>query len=103
VTDARHHAAALESLTRSALVNTSQRFDAIDELIAAIGSAGDQKGILDLQARVQAETGMLQNENTKLSTLYQNVAAEEQLRTQRVREQGIADVGSLRRLPALGL
>jgi type IV secretion system protein VirB5 len=103
VTDARNHAAALESLTRAALENTSQRFETIEQLIAAIGDAGDQKAILDLSARVQAETGMLQNENTKLSTLYQNMAAEEQLRSQRVREQGIAGVGSFRDLPPLKL
>ena len=34
-------------------------------------SAGDQKGILDLQARISAELGMLQNEQTKLQVLAQ--------------------------------
>ena len=35
-------------------------------LIAAISAPRDQKGILDLQARITAELGMLQNEQTKL-------------------------------------
>ena len=40
-------------------------------LINAIPSATDQKGILDLQARIQAEQGMLQTDQTKLHVLYQ--------------------------------
>ena len=66
-------------------------------------SASDQKAILDLQARIAAEQGMLQNEQTKLNVLYQTAQAEEWAREQRAREQAIADVGSLRRLPAMGL
>ena len=46
---------------------------------------------------------MLENEQTKLGVLYQAAQAEEWARRQRLREQAIADIGSLRRLPALGL
>lgn len=100
---ARRSAALLQSLTREALSATSRRFDSIQQLIDAIPQASDQKAILDLQARIQAEQGMLQNEATKLGVLYQTAQAEEWARKQRVREQAIASIGSLRDLPPLGL
>ena len=101
---ARRSAVALqESLTRQELANVSQRFAAIQTLINAIPTATDEKGILDLQARIQVELGMLQNENSKLHVLYQ--AAESQAQTERERadEQAIVDIGHLRALPSMGL
>ena len=99
----RRSAALLQALTREALSTTSRRFDSIQQLIDAIPGASDQKAILDLQARIQAEQGMLQNEATKLGILYQLSQAEELARRQRVREQAIASIGSLRDLPPMGL
>lgn len=100
---ARRTAAMLQVMTREALARTSNRFAAIQQLIDAISGAGDQKAILDLQARIQAEQGMLQNESTKIQVLYQASQAEELSRRQRTREQAIASIGSLRRLPPMGL
>jgi type IV secretion system protein VirB5 len=100
---ARRSAAMLQALTREALSATSRRFASVQQLIDAIPRASDQKAILDLQARIQAEQGMLQNEATKLGVLYQAAQAEEWARKQRVREQAIASIGSLRDLPPLGL
>jgi type IV secretion system protein VirB5 len=99
----RRTAAMLQVMTRQALARTSSRFDAIQQLIDAISGASDQKAILDLQARIQAEQGMLQNESTKIQVLYQASQAEEWSRRQRAREQAIAGIGSLRRLPPMGL
>jgi type IV secretion system protein VirB5 len=99
----RRSAALLQALTREALSTTSRRFDSIQQLIDAIPGASDQKAILDLQARIQGEQGMLQNEATKLGVLYQVAQAEELARRQRTREQAIASIGSLRDLPPMGL
>jgi type IV secretion system protein VirB5 len=103
VESARRTAAMLQMMTRQALARTSGRFAAIQQLIDAISGASDQKAILDLQARIQAEQGMLQNESTKLQVLYQLSQGEELSRRQRTREQAIASIGSLRRLPPIGL
>ena len=103
VNTGRQNAAALEGLTREALSNTSQRFASLQSLIQAIGQAPDQKAILDLQARIGAESIMLQNEASKLQSLYRVTDSEERARTARVRESAIADVGSLRTQPAMGL
>lgn len=100
---ARQSPALLQALARAALSNSSDRFAALQQLISAIGSATDQKGALDLTTRIAAEQAMLQNENTKLQGLYQVAQSQEWARRQEVREQAIADQGSLRQLSALGL
>ena len=100
---ARTNAALLAVAAQEAYATTSRRFDSIQQLISAIPNANDQKGILDLQARIEAEQGMLQNESTKLAVLYQAAQAEEWARQQSAREQVVAGVGNLRTLPALRL
>jgi type IV secretion system protein VirB5 len=100
---ARRSAALLQVLSREALATTSSRFAAIQQLINAIPAATDQKAILDLQARIGAEQAMLQNEATKLDVLQQVARAEDLARRQRIREQAIADVGSLHDLEPLRL
>jgi type IV secretion system protein VirB5 len=92
-----------QALTREALQNTSRRFSDLQELVSAIGSADDPKAVMDLQARIAAEQAMLANEQGKLQVLYQLSQAEEAAARQRRREQAIADIGSLRDLPAMGL
>jgi len=100
---ARENAALLEVATQEAYATTSSRFASIQVLVDAIPTATDQKGILDLQARIEAEQGMLRNDATKLNLLYQAAQAQEWARRQSVREQAVAGVGNLRSLPALQL
>ncbi len=89
----RQSAALLQALSHEALANSSSRFAAIQQLIDAIARAGDQKAILDLQARIAAEVGMLQNEQTKLQVLYQSAEAEQWANAQRLGELTIAAHG----------
>jgi type IV secretion system protein VirB5 len=98
---ARQSAAMLQMTANQALTVTSARFASLQQLISAIATTTDQKGILELQVRIAAEQAMLQNESTKLNTLYQSSQATELTRKQRMREQAMSDVGSLRLLPAL--
>jgi type IV secretion system protein VirB5 len=100
---ARGNAALLQVTTQQAYSTTSSRFASVQQLINAIPAATDQKGILELQARIQAELGMLQNDSTKLNVLYQAAQAQEWARRQSASEQVIAGVGNLRSLPALQL
>jgi type IV secretion system protein VirB5 len=103
MTAARGNAALLQVAAQQAYATTSNRFASVQQLIGAIPTATDQKGILDLQARISAEQGMLQNDQTKLQVLFQLVQAQELARKQRTHEQAIADVGSVRNLPPIGL
>jgi type IV secretion system protein VirB5 len=81
----RTSVALLQAGTRDALANSSARFAAIQQLVDAIPTTQDPKAIAELQARIGAEQAMLQ-------------AAE-----LRAREQSVADLGSFRALPPLGL
>lgn len=100
---ARRSKALLQVMTREALDRTGDRFGSIQQLIDAIATAGDQKAVLDLQARIQAESNMLMNENIKLQVLYQLTQAEEALQGQRAHEYAVEALGSLRELPPMGL
>jgi type IV secretion system protein VirB5 len=82
-----------QNLTRQALANSSNRFAALQQLIDAIAGAQDQKAVLDLQARVNAESSMLQNEHSKLLTLFQLVQAEEHANRQQVSERAVVGHG----------
>jgi type IV secretion system protein VirB5 len=100
---ARRSPALLQAVTHQALATTSNRFASLQQLINAIPSASDPKAVFDLQARVAAEQGMLTNEGSKLQVLYQATQAEAWAQHQRRDEQAIADIGSLRALPPMGL
>ena len=89
----RQWSAMQQSLAQEALANASNRFASIQSLIAAISTAGDQKAILDLQARISAELGMLQNEQTKNQVLYQATQAQESAMRQQAREYVIEGHG----------
>ena len=82
-----------QTLTQSALANASSRFASIQTLIGAIATAADQKAVLDLQARIAAELGMLQNEQTKLQVLNQASQAQAAVLQQQERERAIAGHG----------
>jgi type IV secretion system protein VirB5 len=89
----RQLVALAQSLSHEALGNSSGRFATLQQLINAIGGATDQKSILELEARVSAESSMLQNERTKLAMLFQAVAAQQWADAQRLRELAIAGNG----------
>jgi type IV secretion system protein VirB5 len=89
----RQSVALLQAVSHEALSTTSNRFTSLQQLINAIPRAGDQKAALDLQARIGAETVMLQNEQTKLQVLYQSAQAQQWANQQQVREQVVAGHG----------
>jgi type IV secretion system protein VirB5 len=99
----RNSAALMQATSQQALQSSSQRFASLQQLINAIPTATDQKGALDLQARIAAEQAMLQNEQTKVQTLNQALQADERARQQRAQELSILNLGSLRNLPPIGL
>ena len=99
----RNSAALMQATSQQALQASSQRFLTLQQLINAIPTATDQKGALDLQARIAAEQVMLQNEQTKIQTLNQALQADERARQQRAQELSISNLGSLRTLPPIGL
>ena len=101
--NARQTAALLQAVTRVGLSTTSNRFASLQQLITAMSGATDPKAALDLQARIGAEQAMLANDASKLQVLYQVAQAQRWAQQQQRQEQAIADIGSLRTLPPMGL
>ena len=99
----RNSVALRQGISQQALANASSRFGDVQQLTAAISTAQDPKAIFDLEARISTEQGMLQAERTKLQVLYQTLLAQRAATRQRMRERAIADIGSLRNLPPMGL
>ncbi|MBV9345417.1 MAG: type IV secretion system family protein, partial [Gammaproteobacteria bacterium] len=89
----RDNAALAQGSMRVALRTTSSRFADLQQLIDSLGGAKDQKATLDLQARIGAENSMLQNEGTKLETLYRALQAQQTALSQRERELTVAGHG----------
>jgi type IV secretion system protein VirB5 len=89
----RDTAALLKALSGEALANASSRFADLQQLIDAIGTASDQKGILDLNARIGAEEAMLENERTKLAMLVAAAEAQRWADEEQARERAIAGQG----------
>jgi type IV secretion system protein VirB5 len=89
----RGTAALLQAVARQALANASSRFTDLQQLINTIGTASDQKGVLDLNARIGAEQAMLQNEQTKLTMLVAAAEAQRWADEEQDRERAIAGQG----------
>lgn len=66
-----------KSLSTEAYNKSSERVKLLQQLTDKIGASGDQKAILDLQARIQSEQTQLTNEATKLQSLSQQLVNEE--------------------------
>ena len=64
----------------------SQRFTTMQALIDKINVAHDPKDIADLQARIQAEQVMMQNEANKLQALAQLAQAQRDIQQQQARQ-----------------
>lgn len=90
----RQSTAVQQVLAQQALIVTSERFASLQQLIDAIPSATDEKGILDLQARIAAEQDMLQNEQAKLGLLSEAARADLVANEARRRELAVAGHGN---------
>ena len=93
IEERRRLTALQQNLTRQALQTTSSRFDLLQQLIAAIPRAADQKAVLDLQARASAENAMLLNEQSKLRNLTEVVQAQERANMQQLQERAVLGQG----------
>lgn len=70
----------------------SQRFADIQQLLDKVNSAPDQKDILDLQGRIQAEQVMMQNEHVKLTMMMHLAQAQRDIQQQQAREIAIKSI-----------
>lgn len=81
-----NQAAINRAVAEDGYAQASARFSGIQTLLDKINDAPDAKDIADLQARIQAEQVMQQNEQTKLMMFGQLAQAQRDLQAQKSRE-----------------
>jgi type IV secretion system protein VirB5 len=85
-TNAQNQNALNRAIGEEGYRQASQRFSSIQQLLDKVNAAPDQKDILDLQARIQAEQVMMQNEQTKLNMMTYLAQAQRDIQQQQARE-----------------
>jgi type IV secretion system protein VirB5 len=91
-----HKTAQDKAFANDAYEASQRRLDNIQGLMGQINNASDQKAILDLQARIQTENAMIQNEQTKLQMFKMMSEAEDRLIAQQKHEQDLQDISMKR-------
>lgn len=86
-TSSQKQAAMNRAIGEEGYRQASKRFDTIQQLLEKIKSAPDAKDIQDLQARIQAEQVMQQNEQTKLQLVAQLQQAQRDIQNQQAGER----------------
>ena len=82
--------------TQISLQQTQQRYQQLMRLIKRINQAPQQKDIQDLQARINAEGVMLENEQAKLQLLNAQAQASDALTQQKITQMAIESAGELK-------
>lgn len=83
-----------EALAEEGYRQASQRFDDIQQMLDKINETTDQKSILELQARIQVENAMLQNEANRLAMIGQLAEHQKDLANQAALERQIKSLKS---------
>jgi type IV secretion system protein VirB5 len=89
-TAAQDQAAINRGMSEASYAAASDRMANIQTLLDKVNDAPDEKDILDLQARIQAEQAMVQNESNKIASVMQLQQAQRDIQAQRAREISIA-------------
>jgi type IV secretion system protein VirB5 len=79
--------------SEKSLEQARDRFSELSKLVAKVNNCPDQKDILDLQARIQAEQVLLQNEMVKLAMLQARAEAREAAHKQKIRQMTVETTG----------
>lgn len=86
----QNQAAMNRALGEAAYQAAGERFASIQQLLDKVNDAPEQKDVLDLQARISAETTMVQNEAVKLAAMEQATQAQRDIAYQQAREISMA-------------
>jgi type IV secretion system protein VirB5 len=81
--------------SQKSLEQAQDRFSELSKLVAKVNDCPDQKDILDLQARIQAEQALLQNEKIKLAMLKEQSEAAEAVHEAKVKQALIESTGNM--------
>jgi type IV secretion system protein VirB5 len=92
-------AATNNALSAQAYTDATQRLDVLEGLIGQISTTSDPKAIAELQARIQAENGIIQNEHAKLQAMQMLMASTQQLQAMKGRQTSVRMGGNINNVP----
>ena len=92
-------AATNKAVSMAAYSAAAQRMANMETLLTEISQTEDPKAIAELQSRINAEQGFIQNEQAKLQALSMLVSAEQQISQQQARETSIRMAGRVADVP----
>jgi type IV secretion system protein VirB5 len=81
--------------SQKSLEQATERFSELSKLVAKVNNCPDQKDILDLQARIQAEQTLLENEKIKLAMIQAQAEARDAAHKAKIRQAAINATGEL--------
>ena len=84
--NSQNQAATNLALASASFQQSSARIAGLQQMLDTVNQAPDEKDILDLQGRIQAEQVMLQNESIRLASLAQLQQAQKDIAQQQARE-----------------
>ena len=86
----RNQAGVNAAAAQASFAQASSRISDLTALLGKVNNSPDSKDIADLQAAIQVEQAMIQNENVKLNALIASEKAQEQLQVSRDRDNCMA-------------
>ncbi|MET3135227.1 type IV secretion system protein VirB5 [Oxalobacteraceae bacterium GrIS 1.11] len=96
-----NRAASNKALSMEAYTDAIQRLQNLEGMISQVSQTQDPKAIGELQARINAEQGIIQNEQAKIQAMSMLVSAEKQIAEQQARETSIKTAGSVASIPRI--
>jgi type IV secretion system protein VirB5 len=98
-----NRAAQNKALSVQAYDAAQQRLSNLEQLMSTISTTEDPKAIAELQARINVEQGLIQNEQTKINAMAMLLRAEQQISEMQARETSIRMAGTTRSIPRVSV
>lgn len=94
-----NRAASSKALSMEAYTDATQRLQNLEGMIDKVSQTQDPKAIAELQARINAEQGVIQNEQAKIQAMAMLMKAEQQVSDMQARDASIRMAGTTRSIP----
>ena len=92
-----------KALSQQAYDSAQQRLSNLEDLMQQISTTQDPKAIGELQARINVEQGLIQNEQAKINAMAMLVNAERQISDMQARDTSIRMAGTNRPIPVVNI
>lgn len=98
-----NRAASNKALSQQAYDSAQQRLSNLEDLMQQISTTQDPKAIAELQARINVEQGLIQNEQAKINAMSMLVNAERQISEMQARDVSVRMAGTNRPIPVVSV